>query len=84
MEHIIVRHGDDFAKWGVDSSSISTLVTNTVKTGQSIGKYGADGSVFKVIVNGEEKYLNVVIGKNGYIVTSHPLKMEELTRVLWR
>jgi hypothetical protein len=60
------------------------FVTNAVKTGKSIGTYGADGSVYKVLVNGEAKYLNVVIGSNGYIVNSYPLGVKNLGGVIWK
>lgn len=84
LQHIIEGHADHFAKWGVESSSISNFVTSTVKTGRSIGKYGTDGSVYKVLVNGETKYLNVVIGSNGYIVNAYPLGIKKLGGVIWK
>ncbi|WP_323588168.1 two-partner secretion domain-containing protein [Aliarcobacter butzleri] len=84
LHHIIERHSSDFNSWGIESDSISKLISNTIKTEKPVGNYGKEGSVYKIMSNGEEKYLNVVISKNGYIVTSHPLNKDELNRIKWK
>ena len=84
LKHIIDRHGKDFAKLNVKKDEISSFIMNTVKNKKPIGKYGKGGDVYKVIANKKEKFMVIVKGNNGYIVTAHPLKEKELSRVTWR
>ena len=70
FQHILKRHPvDQFASLGVKSEAdLSSFIYQTITNQTSVGRYGADGSVFALP---GQKYLNVVISSNGYIVTTH-------------
>lgn len=47
---------------------VSSLIYKVVTSQSPVGTYGADGSVYSC---GGQKYLNVIIGSNGYVVSAH-------------
>jgi hypothetical protein len=71
--HIMLGHGGQFAKWGLtDGEEVSKFILETISTKAAKGAVKEGGQYFEVSINGETKYLNVVFGSNGFIVTAHP------------
>ena len=70
FQHIMMRHPlSEFADLGVTSErDVSSLIYKVVTNQSSVGKYKADGTVYSC---GGQKYLNVIIGSNGYVVSAH-------------
>lgn len=70
FKHIMQQHPvSQFAAFNVSSElGVSSLIYDTISTKMPIGTYGADGLVYSF---GGNKYLNVVIGSNGYIVNAY-------------
>lgn len=70
FKHIMQQHPvSQFAAFNVSSElGVSSLIYDAISTKTPIGTYGADGLVYSY---GGNKYLNVVIGSNGYIVNAY-------------
>ncbi len=70
FKHIMQQHPvSQFAAFNVSSElGVSSLIYDTISTKRPIGTYGADGLVYSF---GGNKYLNVVVGSNGYIVNAY-------------
>lgn len=70
FNHILAGHPvSEFASLGVNSEAgVSSLIFNTVSTKMPVGTYGAGGTVYAL---GNQKYLNVVFGTNGFIVNAY-------------
>ena len=74
LQHVILGHGDDFARIGVSGeSNITNLIINTLKTQTAVRTLAGGEQVFKVVVNGVERGLQIVVANNGYIVTAFPV-----------
>ncbi len=70
FKHIIDGHPvSSFSSFNVSSEvGVSSLIYDAISTKTPIGTYGADGLVYSY---GGNKYLNVVISTNGYIVNAY-------------
>ena len=70
FKHILNRHPvSQFSSFNVSSEvGVSSLIYNTVSTKTPIGTYKSGGLVYSF---GNQKYLNIVIGSNGYIVDAY-------------
>lgn len=72
LKHIMLRHSTEFASWGYKSEkAVSELIKKTVSN-QAGTKIGSGVKVYEVVVNGVTKYIRVVTGSNGFVVTAHP------------
>jgi hypothetical protein len=73
LEHIMTRHGSQFSKLGVTGEEkVSRLIMDTLHTKAPV-RTVKDGQVFKVLMGGTEREMNIVVGNNGFIVTAYPL-----------
>ena len=72
LEHIISRHGSDFAKYGIPESEIPDLLESAVKTGKNAGKTANGATKFEVFFNGKQRKLLITISDNGFIVQANP------------
>lgn len=74
LQHIVVRHGAQFARLGVDPSDVPEVVMRAVTDGRVVGYQGAGVGrpIFEVTVNGEPMRIAVTVGNNGYIVGANP------------
>lgn len=73
LQHIMERHSQDFASWGITGESqVTQFILKTVQNGGGtpLGSNGA--MLYQVTINGVTKTLNVVTGSNGFIVTAYP------------
>lgn len=70
FKHILDNHPvSQFSSFNVSSElGVSSLIYNTVSTKTPVGTCGSGGLVYSF---GNQKYLNVVISSNGYIVSAH-------------
>lgn len=74
LEHIMLRHADDFARAGVSGKeNVAKLVMDTLKTQAPVATKGKAGQVFEVVMGGVKRRMNIVVGNNGFVVTAHPL-----------
>ncbi len=70
FKHIMQNHPvSQFAAFNVSSElGVSSLIYNTISESYPVGTYGSGGLVYSF---GNQKYLNIVIGSNGYIVNAY-------------
>lgn len=70
FKHILNNHPvSQFSSFNVSSElGVSSLIYNTVSTKTPVGTCGSGGLVYSF---GNQKYLNVVISSNGYIVNAY-------------
>jgi hypothetical protein len=76
LQHIMLRHGDDFARVGVSGESrVTGLIMDALKSQTPVRTLAGGGQVFKVVINGVERGLQIVVGSNGYVVTAYPVSL---------
>ena len=70
FKHIMQRHpASQFAAFNVSSElGVSSLIYKTITESYPVGTYGSGGLVYSF---GNQKYLNIVISSNGYIVDAY-------------
>jgi filamentous hemagglutinin len=70
LEHILLRHGEEFVNAGVARDDIPDLVFRAATEGKIVGYQGADTSrpIFETTYNGMTARVAVTVGDNGYIV----------------
>lgn len=70
FKHIMQRHPvSQFAAFNVSSElGVSSLICKTITESSPVGTYSPGGLVYSF---GNQKYLNIVIGSNGYIVDAY-------------
>jgi hypothetical protein len=74
LEHIMARHGSQFAGLGVKSEAeVVELIQHTLSTKLPVRILPRGGQVFSVMMGGAEREMNIAVGSNGFIVTAHPL-----------
>lgn len=73
LEHILIRHGDDFANKGVTASEIPDLLSAALTRGV-IGKTTSNGAAEYTVEFGRKiQKLQITVSKNGFIVGANPL-----------
>jgi filamentous hemagglutinin len=72
LQHIIERHGVDFANKGISQADIPSVVMRAVTEGKMVGTNGT-APVYEIIHNGVKRYIAIGIGSNGYIVRANPV-----------
>ena len=70
FKHIMQQHPvSQFATFNVSSElGVSSLIYKTISESYPVGTYGSGGLVYSL---GNQKYLNIVISSNGYIVNAY-------------
>lgn len=77
--HIMLKRWEQLAKAGYkDGEQVSKLILETISNNKPIGTKGAEGLAYEV--KGQTNYLNVVIAKNGYIITAHFVRPKEVKK----
>ena len=74
LQHILERHGSQFAQWGVGPNQVPALIFRVLREGVVVGTRGA-GTIYRVTIDGTTRHILVVRGNNGFIVTAHPITM---------
>ncbi len=74
LEHIMAGHGGDFANIGIEGEqNVAKLLLDTLNSETPIGVTNNGAKIFQVVVDGVEREIAIVVGKNGFIVTAFPL-----------
>ena len=71
LEHIILQHGEDFAKRGIAVERIPDAVLKAATEGVQIAIQGTR-PVFEVEFDGQTHLIAVTVGTNGFIVGANP------------
>jgi hypothetical protein len=75
LEHILVRHEDDFARRGIPKDKIADFVFDAATSGTKVGQQSATRAgrdVFETTWEGGTQRVAISIGDNGFIVGSNP------------
>ena len=72
LQHIIEKQGFQFENKGIAESDIPSVVMNALSKGEIIGTNGT-APVYKILYNGQAKYIAIGVSLNGYIVRSNPV-----------
>jgi hypothetical protein len=72
LEHIVTRHGGDFANVGIPEDQIPDLVMAAATRGIIVGKQNTR-PIYEVMFNGRAIRVAVTVGNNGYIVGANPV-----------
>jgi hypothetical protein len=74
LQHIVQRHGAQFAAYGARSASqIANVVMNAVRSAQPVMTYPGGAADYAIRIGDKMRIIRVVIGDNGFIVTAHPV-----------
>lgn len=72
LQHIVERHGSDFAARGISTSQIPDALMVAINQGTVIGQI-KDGLIYQFTYADKVQNVLIVISNNGYIVTAHPV-----------
>jgi YD repeat-containing protein len=74
LQHIIIRHGEDFARIGVSESQIPEVVMRAATEGRLVGYQGRDQgrAIYEILLRQQPQRIAVTIGDNGFIVGANP------------
>ena len=80
FQHIVERHGHEFASAGISNVNIPNYVLEAVYQANVIGFQGKRNprTVYEFVYNGEKRRIAIQVGSNGYIVSANPRSMEEI------
>jgi hypothetical protein len=71
LEHIVLQHGDDFAKRGIAVEKIPDAVLKAAADGVQVAIQGTR-PVYEVEFDGRTHLIAVTVGTNGFIVGANP------------
>ena len=73
MRHILIRHGNDFARIGLrGEAEIQNTLLRLTRTQSPVRISGGGVHVYRLAIGGTQRGIRIVIGDNGFIVTAHP------------
>lgn len=74
LEHILVRHKQDFANVGIHADQIPDAVMTAVTQGKVIGYQGKNQgrTIYDVVFNDTRHQISVTVSDNGFIVGANP------------
>ena len=78
LQHIVQRHGADFANRGISQSQIPQAVMAAVTRGKVVGYQGKGTGrpIYEVGFGGQTHRMAVTTGSNGFIVGTNPKKKD--------
>jgi hypothetical protein len=70
LQHIIEKHGAEFAQKGISESQIPDAIMTTVTRGKVVGYVGKSNTrpIYEVTWQGQQRKIAVTTGSNGFIV----------------
>lgn len=70
LQHIVERHGAEFAQAGIPEGKIPDFLTQALKNGKVVGQQSRRGRrpIYKVSYEGRTLHVSITVGSNGYIV----------------
>jgi RHS repeat-associated protein len=74
LEHIIKKHGADFAKRGISEEQIPDIVITAVTKGKVVGYQGRNRPIYEIVINGIKQRIAATVSNNGFIVGANPAK----------
>ncbi|APU22125.1 hypothetical protein UA75_20680 [Actinoalloteichus sp. GBA129-24] len=75
------KRARQFADKGVPQHRVVDLIFTGIEHGEHVGYVGVDREVYEVEFDGERRRFGVLISSNGYIVTAHPLSIEDQRKI---
>jgi filamentous hemagglutinin len=74
LQHIVNRHGADFAKIGVPEAQIPNVVMRAATEGKLVGYQGRDQGrgIYEILLHQQSHRIAVTVGSNGFIVGANP------------
>ena len=67
LQHIISRHGAEFAKAGISKGNIPKFIMQAILTGRKVGMQGSR-PIYETTFNGTTHRVAVTVGNNGFVV----------------
>ncbi|APU13380.1 hypothetical protein [Actinoalloteichus fjordicus] len=81
LAHILrPKRQNDFEETGTPAKQVADLIISAIERGSLAGYCGKDAEVYDVDFGGKKRRVAIVISKNGYIVTSYPMNLEDRVR----
>jgi len=70
LQHIVERHGAEFAQAGIPEGKIPDFLTQALKNGKVVGQQSRRGRrpIYEVSYEGRTLHVSITVGSNGYIV----------------
>ncbi|ARM71975.1 hypothetical protein LMxysn_0340 [Listeria monocytogenes] len=78
FEHILIEHGEQFAKQGISKSELPDFLMTALEKGKVVGYQGKGKGrpIYEVIYNGKKHRVAITVGKNGFIVGANPVSIK--------
>ena len=74
LQHILQRHGDQFAQRGIATDEVGDAVFKAATEGNVVGYQSGGRPIYEIKINEEVHRIAVTIGDNGFIVGANPAK----------
>jgi hypothetical protein len=71
LEHILLQHGEDFARCGIGEAMIPAAILSAAIDGKQIGVQGTR-PIYEVEFDGRTQLIAVTIADNGFVVGANP------------
>jgi hypothetical protein len=78
LQHILEKHGVDFANKGIPADLIPDAVLTAITNGTIVGYLGSAREprpIYQVNFQGQNLYIAVTVSQNGFIVGANPTSM---------
>jgi phosphoribosylformylglycinamidine (FGAM) synthase-like amidotransferase family enzyme len=72
MQHIMHKHGAEFAAKGITEHQIPHLAEKATTSGEIVGTQGSTRTIYKTEHNGQTEHVAVETGNNGFVVGMNP------------
>lgn len=74
LQHVVERHGEDFARRGVEEAQIPDLLIDALTNGKVVGHQGSGTGrpIYEVVFEGQKHRVAVTVGDNGFVVGANP------------
>ncbi|MBC1514616.1 T7SS effector LXG polymorphic toxin [Listeria immobilis] len=78
FEHILIEHGEQFAKQGISKSELPDFLMTALEKGKIVGYQGKGKGrpIYEVIYNGKKRRVAITVGKNGFIVGANTVSIK--------
>ena len=84
LAHIVERHGSEFVGLGIPVEELPELLMQALREGEQIAVQGRDRSVYRFQYRGQDWYVAITVGDNGFVLGANPFGQRKLRQWLRR
>jgi len=84
LQHIIRNHEAEFVSVGIPVEELPVFLMQMLREGEQIGRQGRDRPVYRIRYRGQDLYVAITVGDNGFVVGANPVSQSKLRKLLRR